>query len=91
MGCDWTYSAARPYFFAEDRTTQHETQNNDLFRVVSGYFARLRPWFDRAGFHVYNCNPESGLRVFEFREFERAVNSVKIDVRRDTRGMYTPR
>lgn len=91
LGCDWTYSAANPYFFPEDRTEKHEAQNNALFSVVSGYCNRLRPYFEAAGLHVYNCNPASGLRTFEFREFERAIDSVKIDVSRGTRGMYLPR
>lgn len=91
LGVDWNYSAEKPYFFPEDREEKHAVQNNGLFRAVDGYLRRLRPHFDRAGFHVYNCNPDSGLKVFDFRAFDRAIDGVKIDVNRDTRGMYLPR
>lgn len=90
LGCDFNMDAARPYFFEEDRDQATAAANNRLYSVVRTYFRSLRPWFNRAGFQVYNSTPGSGLDVFPFRSLERALESVAIDAETGTRGMYVP-
>jgi hypothetical protein len=91
LGVDWEYRAAEPYFFPEDRTEKHARQNTQLFQTIGRYLEQLRPWFDRAGYEIYNCNPRSGLRVFDHRPLDRALDGVRLDCSGPTRGRYVPR
>lgn len=40
-------------------------------------FLRLLPVFERYGFEIWNCNPESKCRVFKFRDFQAAVDDCR--------------
>lgn len=91
LGVDWEYRAEEPYFFDEDRTEGHARANTALFATIGRYLEQLRPWFDRAGFEVYNCNPRSGLRVFDHRPLARALDGVRLDTGGSTRGRYVAR
>jgi hypothetical protein len=91
LGVDWEYRAEEPYFFDEDRTEQHAAQNTSLFATVGRYLDQLQPWFERAGFEVYNCTPNSGLRAFDFRPLPRALEGVALDCGGSTRGRYAHR
>ena len=40
----------------------------DHFTLLREKLERLKPAFDKAGFHVWNANPDSNLKVFPVRE-----------------------
>jgi hypothetical protein len=78
----------RRYWFPEQRTAQAIRNNTESYRLLTGYFEALRPRFEEAGFRVYNCNPESRLRVFPHADLEEAVESAAVDLSGSTEGMY---
>lgn len=63
------------YSFGEHRDKGACKSNNQLFQVVGNWFQQLHDngVFDRFGLSVYNTNPKSGLRTFQFVPFEEAV------------------
>lgn len=91
LGVDWVYDHERAYFFDEDRTAEHAAQNTTLFEIIGRYLGQLRPWFERAGYEIYNCNSASGLRVFDHCPLERALQGVAIECGASTRGRYVAR
>lgn len=91
VGCDFRMTAERGYWFAEQRTAAAVRNNENSYRLLEGFFEALRPEFDRAGFEVLNCNPESRLRVFPFADLEEAAGNAAVDVGEPTEGMYVER
>ena len=53
-------------------------------------FEALKPYFDRVGFQVYNCNPDSHFQVFPYFKYEDAVAEAigEIPQKLDTLGWY---
>jgi hypothetical protein len=67
--------------------------NEHSYRILEAHFKALRPEFDRAGFEVFNCNPDSRLQAFPFTDLEAAVEEVTatLDTGASTEGMYVDR
>ena len=51
--------------------------NNNAYRVLSEWFAQLKPIFDADRFEIYNCNPESRLTVFPHVPFDTALEDCR--------------
>lgn len=90
LGCDFTMAASYRYAFPERRSQGAVAGNNDSYRALAKLLGMLRPVFDTAGYTVVNCNPDSGLRVFDHLPFGEAVDLAcdSIDQRPDTVGWY---
>jgi hypothetical protein len=74
LGCDFKMSTTSTYHFDEQRSPGAVSCNASTYdRLKSEYLPSLKPFFDAEGFLVYNCNPESELKVFPFISFEDAV------------------
>lgn len=74
LGCDFRMSYVRSsYAFAQDRPRRAVRSNNRSYRVLAARLAALRPVFEAANFHVFNCTPDSALEVFPAVEFDHAV------------------
>lgn len=80
------------YSFAQHRAKDSVKSNQKTYKLLNERFDALRPVFEKAGYHVYNCNPTSGLRSFDhisLREAVRWALSDFPDVRTEnTAGLY---
>jgi hypothetical protein len=62
------------YHFNEGRSKGAVNGNNSTYKKMIGtYFPALKPEFEKHGFNVYNCNPDSALKVFDYVPFDDAV------------------
>ena len=48
----------------------------NLHQKLAGWFDELLPYFEQADFEVYNCNPTSKLKTFDFIPFNQAIDDV---------------
>jgi hypothetical protein len=91
LGCDFRMDHDKQnYAFDQDRSRSSVRGNNDSYRILNDRLARLKPHFDREGFAIFNCTPNSGLTVFPHLAFEDAVADATADIPRkiNTAGMY---
>ena len=94
LGCDFQMAADYTYHFDQTRAAGSVSGNTSTYRKLSEWFARLRPLFEAEGFHVYNCNRDSCLTVFDHVGYESAIDRVadefgRIDVEMEnTSGLY---
>jgi hypothetical protein len=74
LGCDMKMSENYTYHFDEQRSKGAINCNMSTYdRLKNEYLPALKPVFDEAGYKVFNCNPESELKVFPFVSFEDAI------------------
>jgi len=90
IGCDFRMELGKPnYAFDQDRTRGAVKNNNNTYRILNVRLSQLKPHFEREGFEVYNCTPNSGLTVFPSMAYEEAVSLVKSRIPPvATAGMY---
>jgi len=88
LGADFRMSKSAKYSFEEKRTRGAIKHNNRLFKRFMGYFAALQPYLLRAGFKVWNCNPNSYLTAFPYKPFDKALDENLINTSVSTVGMY---
>jgi len=95
VGCDFKMTAESGYFFKEGRTKQAIDNNTNSYMLMRGYFAQLKPYFDRAGFNVMNTTKDSALEAFPYIDFVEAakfsVREVEPLINLSTLGMYAER
>ena len=91
LGCDFQMDEQNRYWFDEQRTASAIRNNTDSYRRLTGYFEQLKPYFDRAGFEVFNANPESQLKVFPFVDLDDALCGAEVRTSASTHGMYVDR
>jgi hypothetical protein len=92
LGCDLNMDEQHKYHFNEERDRGAQKGNMSTYqKMINVYFPQLKPQFDKVGFHVYNCNPESRLKVFPNLPFDEAVKRSNGNMEVDTElsyGMY---
>ncbi len=91
LGCDFQMDEKRRYWFDEERTPNSIRNNTNSYRILTGYFEQLKPLFDRVGFQVFNCNPDSQLKVFPVADLDTALREAEVSTTASTRGMYVDR
>lgn len=75
LGADFKMDTDYTYHFDEQRHDGAVNNNRNTYeRLKNEYLPQLKPIFEQEGFNVYNCNPESGLQVFPFLDYEEAIN-----------------
>ena len=94
LGADFKMSQDYTYHFDEQRAKGAVNCNNNTYdKLKSEYLPALKPVFDEVGFNVFNCNPESELKVFNHIPFEQAIHNATShlgDVEGErTWGMYS--
>jgi len=95
LGVDFTMSADYGYHFDHKPSDSSVRGNNASYPVINRRFTDLRPYLERQGLQVFNCNPESKLKAFPFLKYENAIALARaefgnIDVARErTSGLYT--
>lgn len=93
VGVDLNMGPDKGYAFAEGRSKGAISNNNHTYaRMINEYFPKLKPYFDKAGYQVFNCNPESALKVFPHVPYEEAIKIATYDIgdttKEKTEGMY---
>jgi hypothetical protein len=74
LGCDFSMTlGGKNYHFEQDRSKGAVKNNTNTYAALRDRFTLLRPIFEKRGFHIFNCNPDSGLQVFDHIPFEEAV------------------
>jgi hypothetical protein len=94
LGCDFGMSyGSQNYAFEQTRTRRSVKLNNQIYRTLSVKFEQLLPYFKQDGFEIFNCNPDSGLRVFPFVDLDEAIGiaTSNIPCQINTYGMYDER
>ena len=76
LGADMKMDENYKYHFEQDRAGGSIRGNNNTYKKLNQWFTELRPLFEKEGFYVYNCNAESGLKAFDFVDYDVAVNKV---------------
>jgi len=91
LGVDWempTDMEKEAYAFEENRAPKVRETNNKMFAWMSRILEILRPQFDKSGFKIFNCNPNSKLTIYPFVPFERAVENCTTPELEGTRTWY---
>lgn len=93
IGVDFEMTSQKRYHFDEGRTDAAVNGNMSTYSKMIQWFSDVKPFFDREGFIIKNCNPQSNLRVFPMTTVEDAVKEATAnmgDVANErTRGMYS--
>jgi hypothetical protein len=94
LGADFEMNETRAYHFAQERTAAIAKGNNGVYNQLQERFTALRPIFERAGLHVFNCNPASKLTAFDHVPYDDAIAAAvkafgQVDVAAErTAGLY---
>ena len=94
LGADFKMNPSTNYHFEQGRSRGSISGNNSTYHLLNKWFSELRPLFEEQHFYVYNCNPESGLKAFDFVSFDQAIADVteefgNIDIPNErTKGLY---
>jgi hypothetical protein len=91
LGCDFKMqNGAANYAFEQDRSRSSINGNNKTFDALNTRFRELLPSFEREGFRVFNCTPNSGLTAFPSLRYEDAIDAALRKFPRQviTAGMY---
>ena len=91
LGCDFRMDESNHYWFPEGRTSAAVRNNTSSYKIMQGYFEELRPYFEEAGFEVFNTVQDSGLKTFPYYPLEEAIGETVIDTSASTVGMYVDR
>lgn len=75
LGCDFRMArGAKNYHFDQDRSKGAVKNNMATYAALNKRLDLLRPIFESRGMHVFNCNPQSGLRSFDYISFADAID-----------------
>lgn len=91
VGCDFHMDESNRYWFAEERSKQAINNNQNSYRILTGFFEQLQPRFLAADFKVVNCSPQSHLKVFPQADLEEELSAATISTADTTSGMYVDR
>lgn len=73
LGCDFQMREDQPYAFPQTKAAGGVRGNNSSYQKVAEMLGALKPYFDAAGLHVFNCNKISGLTHFPHVPYETAI------------------
>lgn len=74
LGVDLNMVGENAYHFDKARREGSVRANNKTYEFLIQKLAELKPRFDRAGFNVFNCNPDSHLTAFPFVTLDDALS-----------------
>jgi len=94
LGADFKMSSTYTYHFDEQRAKGAVNCNMSTYdKLKSEYLPALKPYLEAEGVNVFNCNPESELKVFDYMPYEEAIRNATAglgDVQNErTWGMYS--
>ena len=75
LGADFKMTENLTYAFNEQRDKGAVNGNMKTYdKMQTEYFPKLKPFFEAEDFQIYNCNKESGLKVFDYVPYEEAIS-----------------
>jgi len=75
LGCDFKMvEGQQNYSWNQDRHPGSIKGNNSTYNKLIERYKQLQPIFEKNDFHVYNCNPDSQLKVFSFIDYSEAIS-----------------
>jgi len=80
VGADFTMSKDHTYAFDQKRHAGSVRNNNKYYAEANRRFDVLKPVFDKAGFKVFNCYKESGLKSFPYKPLGQAIEEATKDL-----------
>jgi hypothetical protein len=97
LGVDFKMDKDTTYHFEQDRASGSISGNNATYPKLNQWFQELRPLFEAQDFQVFNCNPASELKAFDYLSFNEACAKTlsefdNVDVLKErTQGLYNTR
>jgi len=93
LGVDLDMKPEARYHFDDGRTKEGVGGNRSTYKKMQDeYFPKLQTEFKKFGLEVYQCNPNSNLKVFDHVSFDDAVADATFDLGdpslERTQGMY---
>ncbi len=93
LGCDFKMGENQKYHFDQNRSASSINGNNSTYEKLISRFTLLKPILDQMGYNIYNCNEQSGLKVFPFVSFKEAIEVATLEMPVDiinerTEGLY---
>jgi len=91
LGCDFRMQEGiSNYAFPQDRSVSSIRGNNSSYQVLNQRLTRLKPYFEREGYEIFNCTANSGLTAFPHASFDEALAAASGELPAiiDTSGMY---
>lgn len=77
VGCAFWTSKKKSYAWPAELTEAEKTQNQLLYNSDVTRLSAMQPHFDKMGFKVYSCTPDSQANEFlEFIELDAAISEV---------------
>lgn len=91
VGADFHYRPEATYSFTNPKSPNACGTNNNTMRILDGWMAELRPYFEAAGFGIYNATPGSRLLAFDAVDFAAEVEAAALmqPTASDVAGMYS--
>lgn len=81
LGADFTMSQNYTYHFDEQRAKGAVNCNMKTYdRLKNEYLPSLKPILEKEGMKIYNCNPNSELKVFDYLPFIDAISIATKDL-----------
>lgn len=90
LGADFRMTEEQPYAFDTSGSAAKARSNNKVYRWLNNRLAEVRPHFERYGYRVVNCTPDSGLTAFPAMSLDEAIKECLawFPERIDTAGWY---
>jgi hypothetical protein len=94
LGVDFKMDEKTKYHFEQDRKKGSISGNGETYLKLNKWFADLRPLFEAQDLFIFNCNPVSNLKAFDFISFDEALSHVlaefdNVDLKNErTKGLY---
>ena len=92
LGVDFKMDDQNKYCFPQDRHPGSISGNTKTYIEMVSRSTLLRSIFEKHGLNVYNCNPDSNLKVFDHIPYEEAIkictNQVPDPALENTEGLY---
>ncbi len=83
LGVDFKMDAQHHYAFDQYRHDGAIGSNNNSYRVATAMLQKLRPHLEAGGLEVFQTNPQSALRVFDYVPLETAIEDCRGLVQRE--------
>lgn len=77
LGVDFKMDANAHYAFGQYRHQGAINGNNNSYFVATKMLHELRPYLEQAGLEIFQTNPDSALRVFDYCPLEHAIEDCR--------------
>jgi hypothetical protein len=92
LGADFKMSDTNKYAFPQDRSAGSIRSNNSAYLKLNTRLTSLKPFLEKAGFFIFNSTPDSGLKAFDYINYDDAVDialkNFPDTLNERTEGMY---